>query len=301
MKNPQHQRGSLMIVAVVMIMVLGFLGVAITFLSVTSTHNAVDELAASETFMLAESGLERGIKEWSLAPSTYTGEGPVSFGKGTFTVAVVLLSPTQANITSSAAIPTISGNTTRTVDAIVDLGGASTSIPTNDLAAWPTEDLSKTDGTTSIVDGGIQFRINDVNKAKYKGHRETGSTPALINLNAGESINLDFEYKKVWTTGTPDAKEPKKMNVDVELVSTTGTSYTVWSENNEFNNPGWLTASTISWTVPAGVTINRIRISFDMQRDKRGYIPAVSFKDISISSGGGGGGSSIVSWQEVIP
>ncbi len=300
MKNLRRQRGSLMIVSIIMILVLSFLGVAITFLSVTSTHNAVDELAASETFMLAESGLERGIKEWSLAPSTYTGEGPVSFGKGTFTVTAVLLSPTQANITSNATVPTISGNTTRTIDAIVDLGGASTSIPTDDLADWPTEVLSKTDGTTSIVDGGIQFKINDVNKAKYKGHRETGTTPPLISLNAGESINLDFEYKKVWVTGTPDAKVPKKMDVDVEMVSTTGTSYVVWSENNEFNNPSWLTAPTINWTVPGGVTINRIRLSFDLQRDKRGYIPEVSFKNITISSGGGSG-ANIASWQEVIP
>ncbi len=295
-----RQRGSLMIVSIMMILVLSFLGVAITSLSITNTHNAVDTLSASESFAIAESGLERGIREWSLAPSTYTGEGPVSFGNGTFTIIVTSITATQANIISTASVPTISGSTTRTVDAVIDLGGAPTSVPTNNLADWPTEVLNKTDGTASIVSDSIQFTTLDINKARYRGYRETGTSPALIALNAGDTISLDFEYQKTWTTGTPDAKEPKRMDVDVELVSTTGTSYTLWSENNEFNNPAWLTAPTINWTVPGGVTINRVRITFDMQRDKLGYIPTVAFRNIAISSGGGSG-ATIASWQETIP
>jgi len=294
-----QQRGSLMIVAIMMILVLSFLGVAITSLSITNTHNAVDTLSASESFAIAESGLERGIREWSLAPTTYTGEGPVSFGNGTFTVAVTSLSATQSNIISTASVPTVNGSTTRTVDAIVNLGSASPSVPTDNLADWPTEALNKTEGTASIVSDSIQFATLDINKAKYKGYRETATSPALITLNAGDTISFDFEYQKIWATGTPDAKEPKRMDVDIELISTTGTRYTLWSENNEFNNPAWLSAPTINWTVPNGVTINRVRISFDMQRDKRGYIPVVSFRNIDISAGGGG--ATVASWQETIP
>ncbi len=299
MRCYQRQRGSLMIVSIVMILVLGFLSVAITSLAVTSSHSNMDELAASEAFILAESGLQRGIKQWSLAPTTYTGEGPVSFGNGSFTVAApVVISASQATISSTASVPSINGSVSRSVEAIVDLGGAN-SIPTDDLADWPTEVLNKTDGATDIVGDGIRFRTLDINKAKYKGYRETSAASPLITLNSGESIDLAFEYKKVWITGTPDTDLPKKMNVDVEMVDTTGTSYVVWSENNEFNNPSWLTAATINWTVPGGVTINRIRLSFDLQRSKRGYISEVSFKNITITSASGS--SSILSWHEIIP
>ena len=303
MKNPQHQRGSLMIVAVVMIMVLGFLGVAITFLSVTSTHNAVDELAASETFMLAESGLERGIKEWSLAPSTYTGEGPVSFGKGTFTVAVVLLSPTQANITSSAAIPTISGNTTRTVDAIVDLGGGGPllSDPMTNLSSWPTENISPSDGSHGFAGGGLRIRTGNVNGATYSGYLETGTAPPLITLTAGQTIQVDLEYKKRWSGG---GANPSSMDMAIEMVDTTGTYVStpaVWSETTIFNNNSWLAAPTVNWTVPSGITINRVRLSFNLARSGNGRRPEVFFRNITISSASGGGGTTIVSWQEVIP
>lgn len=295
-----RQRGSLMIVSIMMILVLSFLGVAITSLSITNTHNAVDTLSASESFAIAESGLERGIREWSLAPSTYTGEGPVSFGNGTFTVTVTSITATQANIISTATVPTVSGSTIRTVDTIVDLGGAPTSVPTNNMADWPTEVLSKTEGTASIVSDSIQFTMQDIDKARYKGYQETSTAPPLFTLNSGETISFDFEYQKTWTTGTPDAKEPKRVDVDVELVSTTGTSYTLWSENNEFNNPAWLTAPTIAWTVPGGVTIDRVRITFDMHRDKLGYIPTVAFRNFAISTGGGGS-TIITTWQETIP
>jgi len=305
MKNLRRQRGSLMIVSIIMILILSFLGVAITFLSITSTHNAVDELAASETFILAESGLERGIKEWSLAPSTYTGEGPVSFGKGTFTVTVVLLSPTQANITSSAAIPTISGNTTRTVDAVVDLGvsGPLLSDPMTSLANWPTEDISPNDGNHGFAGGGLRIRTDNVNGATYSGYLETGTAPPLFTLTAGQTIQVDLEYKKRWSGG---GANPSSMDMAIEMVDTTGTYVStpaVWSETTIFNNNSWLTAPTISWTVPSGITINRVRLSFNLARSGNGRRPQVFFRNITISSSGGSGasGASIASWQEVIP
>ncbi len=297
MRGLPRQRGSLMIVAIVMIMVLGFMGVAITFLSVTSTYNAVDELAASETFILAESGLERGIREWSLAPSTYTGEGPVSFGKGTFTITVALLSATQANITSSAAIPTISGNTTRTVDTIVELGGPLFSDPLTDMASWPTEELDFTQGTASIVAGGLRFRTANLKDAVYAGYRETGTAPPLITLNEGESFNLDLDYKKRWAG---NGAIPTSMDMAVELVSTTGTNYVIWSENTLFSNNNWITAPTTTWTVPAGVTINRIRLSFNLARNGNGRRPSVFFRTIVFTSSSGSG-TSTISWQEIIP
>lgn len=297
----RRQRGSLMIVTIVMILVLGFMGVAITSMSATSTYNAIDDMAANEAFYLAESGLQRGIREWSLAPSTYAGEGPVNFGNGNFVVAApVLISATQAQINATATVPTLNGTVSRTISATVDLGGAN-SIPTDDLADWPTEVLDKTDGTTDIVVDSIRFKTLDIKKARYKGYRETSAASPLITLNAGESVNIDLQYKKTWITGTPDSNEPQKMNVDLELISTTGTSYTIWSENNEFNNPNWLTAPTINWTVPGGVTINRIRLSFNLQRKKRGYIPEVFFREITITSTGIGGGANIISWKENIP
>lgn len=293
----RRQRGSLMIVTIVMILVLGFMGVAITSMSATSTYNAVDDMTANEAFYLAESGLQRGIREWTLDQG-YTGEGPINFGNGSFTVAApVILSATQAQIISTATVPTVNGDVTRTVSATVALGGPLASNLTDDVNNWPTEDLTNNQGTLSVVSGGLRFRTDNTNGADYSGYRETGTAPPLITLNQGDTINLDLEYKKRWTGG---GANPSAMDMAVELVSTTGTSYVIWSENTIFNNNSWLTALTTNWTVPPGVTINRIRLSFDLQRNGNGRRPQVFFRNILITSAGGSG-SSIVSWQEDIP
>ncbi len=287
-----------MIVTIVMILVLSFLGVAITFLSVTTTHNAVDEVAASEAFVLAESGLERGIRQWSQAPTTYAGEGPVNFGNGSFSVAApVILSATQARISSTAIVASIDGNVSRTIEAVVDLGGPLPSEPMNSLANWPTEVIINNQGNNQIAAGGFRARTDNGNGATYTGYRETGTASPLITLNGGQTINLDLEYKKRWTG---NGANPSSMDMALELVSTSGTSYVIWSENNIFSNNTWLAAPTTSWTVPAGVTINRIRLSFNLAKNGNGRRPWVLFRNITFTSAGGGG-TSIVSWQEVIP
>lgn len=293
----RRQRGSLMIVTIVMILVLGFMGVAITSMSATSTYNAIDDMAANEAFYLAESGLQRGIREWSLDQG-YTGEGPTNFGNGSFTIAApIILSATQAQINATATVPTVNGNVTRTVTATVDLGGPLASNLTDDVNIWPTEVLTNNEGNFAAVSGGLRFRTDNSNGADYAGYRETGTAPPAITLNEGDTINLDLEYKKRWTGG---GANPSSMDMALELVSTTGTSYVIWSENTIFNNNNWLTAPTTSWTVPTGVTINRIRLSFDLQRNGNGRRPQVLFRNIIINSAGGGG-ASIVSWQEDIP
>jgi len=298
MRGYPRQRGSLMIVTIVMILVLGFLGVAITTLSVTSTHNAVDELAAGEAFILAESGLERGIKQWSLNPSTYAGEGPVSFGNGSFTIAPpTLLSATQAHIVSSAAVASVGGSVIRTVEAVVDLGGTLFSDPMSNLTSWPTEDISPNQGNHGFAGGGIRIRTDNTNNAAYTGYLETGTSPALISLSAGQTIQIDLEYKKRWSGG---GGNPASMDMGLELVDTTGVNYgPFWSENTPFSNNTWLTAPTTNWTVPGGVTIDRIRLTFDLQRDGNGRRPQVFFRNITISSASGG--TSMLSWQENIP
>jgi len=289
-----------MIVTIVMILVLGFLGVAITTLSVTSTHNAVDELAAGEAFVLAESGLERGIKQWSLDPLTYASEGPVIFGNGSFTINATLLSATQARIVSSATVTSIGGNVIRSVEAVVDLGGAPFSDPMSNLTNWPTESISSNDGDHGFAGGGIRIRTdNTTNGATYTGYLETGTSPALISLSAGQTVQIDLEYKKR-ITGAGGGANPVSMDMAVELVSTTNISHTVWSEDTIFNNNSWLVAPTTNWTVPGGVTIDRIRLTFDLQRNGNGRRPWVFFRDLEISTTSGGG-ISITSWQENIP
>ncbi len=267
MVDYHRQRGSLMIITIVMILVLSFLGVAITFLSVTSTHNAVDELAANEVLFLAESGLERGIKQWSLAPSTYAGEGPVNFGNGSFTVTTpVILSATQARISSSATITTISGSVNRTIEAIANLGGPPISEPMTDLDNWEDPVLTNNQGKYWIAGGVFRVRTDNKNGDTYSGYRETDPTSLIFTLSAGQSINLDLEYKKKCNNAV-------NMDMAVEMVDTTGISYIVWSETTIFNNNSWLTAPTTTWTVPAGVTVNRLRLSFNLEKDGNGCKP----------------------------
>jgi len=112
-----RQRGYLPFVAVILIVVVGFLVVSIAYMSVgsaTATNNFVQSEAALD---IAEAGYEETARllltpflagsNHRIACSAITGNGNLtntSFGTGTFTATTVSGSPVYANTTLSAAI-----------------------------------------------------------------------------------------------------------------------------------------------------------------------------------------------------
>lgn len=136
--TPQHrshkQQGFLLVLAAVLIVIIGFLGVALSFLITSDVRSGSDHFESARALFLAESGLERGILSWS-QNAAYAGEGPTNFANGSFTiaapdqdsssfpVALGLANPLpvgQRHIRSSGQY----GSAVRVVEAIIDSGGA---------------------------------------------------------------------------------------------------------------------------------------------------------------------------------
>lgn len=96
-------------------------------------------------------------------------------------------------------------------------------------------------------------------------------------------VSLDFWYQKY--RGKPSADI---LNMAVDLVATDGALFRLWSECQP-RTLSWQAATTIDWQVPAGVTIDRIRLAYDIQNQvttaggpKVGA--SVSFDEISMTS-----------------
>ena len=328
MKLHQTQRGSLLIVAVVMVVVIGFLGSAVSFLAVSQVSSNVNQARASQALFIAESGLERGIRQWSLSPGTYTGEGPLVFGDGDFTISVNTtdalgnsLPANQRRITSSGRVATQGGNAVRVTEVIAQLGAGGFNDPFNDISGWPGSGprgrdnfnqscpprvdntrRASNDGTVShdpgenapgSSGGALRAEVDGrARNADLTGYREAALSPPY---GPGSALTLDFWYKKIQLRS-----RPREMMMAVDLVASDGTVYRLWSECNRRDIP-WTNVS-LNWTVPAGKTIDGIRLGYHILMRGRGRraTNAVLFDEVSLS-GPGGGTTSAVTWREVVP
>ncbi len=328
MKSPGAQRGSLLIVAVVMIVVMGFLGSAVAFLATSQVSSNVNQAHASKALFIAESGLERGMRQWSLSPSTYTGEGPVVFADGDFTISVSTndasgnpLPANQRRISSSGRVATQGGNAVRVTEVIAEISAAGVSEPFNDISAWPTAGpagdtfnracpptvdnitapastgwvtYDPTENAPGSTGGAFRAEVDaTVANGRLSGYREHG-LPAPFA--AGDNLLLDFWYRKIRDKGKTD-----NMMMAIDLVASDNTVYRLWSDC-QIQKINW-TNTSLNWTVPAGKSINRIRLAFDVKNDnkvKKNEAYAVLFDEVNLS-GPGGGGISVSNWQDVIP
>lgn len=288
--NAVYQRGGLLIAAVIMIVVISFLGSVVTVLFVGNQQAGSDFGSSTQAIMLAEAGVERGTREWKLAPSSYTGEGPLSLGNGNFSVQtfdtdldeVTPLLPTQKRIRGIGMVSSAGGVAMRTMDRIVEAGtGFNFTEPFPDLANWPGSGPNATrfcppspitavlatdgsvgqtaaDNAPGSTDGAFYAETTAASGARLTGYREhTLST----TLAAGSNITLDLWYKKVQVTG---GSKPIAMDVAVDVVATDNTVYRLWADCSK-NPSGWAVAPTVSWTIPAGATIDRLRIAYDIE------------------------------------
>ena len=328
MKPAHSQQGSLLIVAVVMIVVIGFLGGAVSFLVVSQVSSGVDQARSDEANYIAESGLERGIRQWSLSPSAYVGEGPVAFGRGSFTIALsandVLGNPLPANqrrITSSASVPSQGGNAVSTMETVAQINSASFTDPFPNISGWPSVGPSgdpfnracpptadnitapantgwvtydPTENAPGSTGGALRAEVNTtVANGRLSGYRQRNLAAPYV---AGSNLALDFWYMKIRDKGKTDT-----MMMALDLVATDNTVYRLWSDC-QIKKINW-TNVNLNWSIPAGKTLDRVRLSFDVKNDnkvKKNEAYAVLFDHI-ILTGPGGGGISIVSWEDVIP
>ena len=92
----------------------------------SSTQSGGMHISSAQALFIAESGLEKAIRQRSLS-NTYVGEGPVAMGQGSYTITVfntdfggAALPSGQRRLRSVGQVD----NATRTVEAIVRTGAA---------------------------------------------------------------------------------------------------------------------------------------------------------------------------------
>jgi len=307
-----RQRGSLTVIVVILIVVVAMLATTITFLFVEDERATVDYLEASSALFVAESGVEKGIRALSLN-ATYAGEGPTSFGAGTFTITISNTDVFGAALPSSDRRVTSKGvvqGTARTLEVTVRLGGILFQDPfpnitqwgvavSNTIATCPVGNIGlfSTGGTVSYdVDNatgstGGSFEVEMIPRNK----RRTGSQRVTLasTIAAGSPVTVELNFKKIVGARVPDV-----MMLAIDLVSTANDVNRVWSDCGKATTAaGWVTVAPVAFTVPAGQTIDRIAIAYDL--DSSNINPAATFTarvdDVKLTSTTA---TSILSWRE---
>lgn len=226
MNGARHQRGFLLIVAVILIVVAATMAAVIVTLTAGSGQAGAENTDSARAFFVAESGLEKGIRQRSL-DNTYAGEGPTTSGPGTFTVSV--FSTDYDGATALAAglrrIRSVGqvGSATRTVEAIVrpgatmmvyaredDLGRPYFRQWDNETSSWGAEQQANDVGpeiffmvlkfarTRNEAILGVQDTNGEITVQIWNGSTATWSAPTQICDAGGGSDDyrgFDIEYE----------------------------------------------------------------------------------------------------------
>lgn len=120
---PNRQCGFLLVAAVFMIVTVALLATVITFMTAGNVLSGAQHASSAKAFFIAESGREKGVREWSLN-NGYTGETNTAFADGGFTISTSSTDFSgnplpSGNIRIISAGRVTGGNTARTTESIV--------------------------------------------------------------------------------------------------------------------------------------------------------------------------------------
>jgi len=166
----RRQRGSLLLGAVALILIMGLLGSVATFSFIGQQRISIEYSQTTDALAVAESGLEKGIRSWKTIPG-YSGESGTSFGPGTFTVTLWNsdaagnpLPAGQIRIRSQGTINGIDGTpVTRIAEAIVSqvMGSGFSAGKNNEVRRWDGSSWIKIPSGTGKNLRGSFCRSND--------------------------------------------------------------------------------------------------------------------------------------------
>jgi hypothetical protein len=122
----KNNSGMSLVTALIVVVVIGFLGVVVASLSGTNTGGAVDRLSSMRAQFVAEGGLEKGIKGYTSDCVNYGGEANVALGGGQFTVEVFSTDFAGIALTSRKRIRSTgtSAGAVRVVEQVVSCASA---------------------------------------------------------------------------------------------------------------------------------------------------------------------------------
>ena len=253
-------RGFALIAAIILIVVAAAMAVVLATLVSSSTQSGALHISSAQALFIAESGLERAIRQRSM-DNTYVGEGPVAMGQGSYTITVfntdfsgALLPSGQRRLRSVGTI----GNETRTVEAIVRTGvammvyakdspGGSRGIPyfrqwDNDTYAWGAE------GQANDVGPIIRYLV-----LKFA---RTRNEAILGTMNSSGQIHVQVWNGTAWGAirllSTVNAANLQYRGFDIEYETNGDRAVVVFNDANG-RNPGFQIWNGTAWTATVGL------------------------------------------------
>lgn len=175
----RKQRGYLLIIAAVAIVIVGFVATSLSYIVSGDTRSTANQLDAERAHYLAESGLEKAVYEMAqgyinACDNTLDGNPLVtnqSLGKGTFTVTAVKYKP--ASITLAGDIDDLA--TTIPISSVTDVAPFGRAILTNEAINYGKLGTSEAECGTGFSACFLNVR------------RAIGGTGAVVHY-AGESV-----------------------------------------------------------------------------------------------------------------
>jgi hypothetical protein len=319
---PRFQRGFLLIMAVVLIVIAALLLTVMLFLGVAGSESSAAHSQSKQALFIAESGLEKGAREFSLS-SAYAGETGTSFANGSFTI-TTRTTDFSGNTLPSGHIRLHSvgqvagGAASRTVERIVgpenllplstnaDFNApAGTCLPT-DIPPCPTNwDLQATSGTFVPWDdaGGPE---TPATRAAYANKTARGNSVATnagnfafsspIIVTAPATLQMNFDYKVTCYAG-----DNCNTGQEMELVFRLLDGVNTWS-STLFVTPvtaGWQ-SGTATIAITGSGTVSITELEFEMTL-KAGHRKEVWLDNLRLTNNVGAPAIDAKDWREVFP
>ncbi len=332
-----RQAGAVNLLAVLFLIavIMTVLGITMT-MNASSILDSNQQGNSVQALLLAESGVENAIQRFlttacgSLAQTVTQGNGTITIGAGAGTDfdGVTALAANRCRVAVGAQITGTS--VVRNIEAIIEksdgaafnfpdapsmddwasYGPSATTIPTTyDTTTCPASgsvvtgtnlgNFIQADQAARVLWDGTQpagnlgsFNVNTtgVNNFRVAGYREND---LASTISAGTTISTALWYRKDRAGGVPPS-----FFMALDLVATDNTVYRLWCDAGT-GDVVWTQVPAFNFTVPAGKTIDRARLVFDLTNRSTGAgILNIWWDQIQLS--GGGGTSGIVAWKESI-
>jgi hypothetical protein len=317
---PHLQRGFLLIMAVVLIVIAALLLTVMLFLGVAGSESSAAHSQSKQALFIAESGLEKGAREFSLS-SAYAGENGTTFANGSFDIT------TSATDFSGNTLPSkhvrlrsvgqISGGAAiRTAETIV---GPENLLPLSANADFnspntPCAPPCKPDNWNLNVIAGSFVPWDDAGgpeqpsptRAAYADKTARGASVATnagtfdftspIVVTAPVTMQVTFDYKVTCYVG-----DNCNTASEMELTFRLSDGVSTWS-SALFATPvtaGWQTG-TVSIAITGSGTVSINQLGFTMTL-KPGHRKQAWLDNLSLTTGSGPLKTEVKAWREVFP
>ena len=268
----QHGMVMVMLVVLLLLVVGSALGVAL-LMSGSGATDATAQEDSIAALLLAESGMERARKRFADGTACTRAamkEGPIAIARGSFSIVSATFVGNICRIRAQGRV----GNAVRTIEGdattvMYEPFPAKYSVPAVFNTAWPETVLpcckkgnsayDKNASASADASGSMIMQTTIGKNDKFEGRRQR-TLPASIT--GTQVVTLNLAYKMNHTGALP-----KDQNLRVYLVDTAGNGYLVpGADFNGSTSPTnvWVASPTFSYTIPAGIVIDQIRLYFKL-------------------------------------